>query len=211
MQNFYDRKLGLHNRKSIFADLINNNTLAKQANFFKEFFKEKKQVGAIAPSSKFLMKKMLKPIDFNHAKCIVELGPGNGVFTKGILDRMSSDAHLFSFELNETFYQHIKQDISDHRLTLLNKSAEKIGEVLAENGISKADYIISSLPLAVIPSPIKEKILDTAKEYLSSKGKYIQFQYTLNAKKLLEERFSEVKIDFTPANIPPAFVYKCSN
>lgn len=184
--------------------------MAKQANFIKEFFKEKKTVGAIAPSSKFLMKKMLKPVNFENAKCIVELGPGNGVFTKGILDRMRSDAVLFSFELNETFYEHIKRDINDHRLVLLNESAEQIGNVLKEHGIEKADYIVSSLPLAVIPNDIKLKILDSAVEFLSKDGQYIQFQYSLNAKKLLEERFDSVKIDFTPANIPPAFVYKCS-
>lgn len=185
--------------------------MAKQTKFIKEFFREKKQVGAIAPSSKFLMRKMLKPIDFTAAKCIVELGPGNGVFTKGLLNKMSADCQLFSFELNETFYNHMNADINDHRLTLLNESAEKIGEVLKENGIEKADYIVSSLPLAVIPTPIKNAILDSAKSYLAENGKYIQFQYTLNAKKLLEERFSEVKIDFTPVNIPPAFVYRCSN
>lgn len=185
--------------------------MAKQAKFFKEFFREKKQVGAIAPSSRFLMRKMLKPINFERAKIIVELGPGNGVFTKGLLDKMNSDCRLFSFELNETFFSHIQSEIKDHRLTLLNQSAEKIGDILKANGIEKADYIVSSLPLAVIPGPIKTNILDNAQKYLSEHGKYIQFQYTLNAKKLLEERFSKVKIDFTPVNIPPAFIYRCSN
>lgn len=157
------------------------------------------------------MKKMLKPIDFKSAKCILELGPGNGVFTKGILDRMSADCKLISFELNEHFCDYIKNQINDHRFTLLNRSAEDIQDVLKEFGIGKADYIVSSLPLAVIPTEIKSNILDGAKKALTEKGKYIQFQYTLNAKKLLEDRFSEVKIDFTPVNIPPAFVYRCSN
>lgn len=154
---------------------------------------------------------MLKPINFEKAKCIVELGPGNGVFTKGLLDKMSSDCLLISLELNEAFYTQIKSEVSDHRLVLLNKSAEQIGTILKEHNIEKADYIVSSLPLAVIPNPIKSNILDGAKKHLSEDGKYIQFQYTLNAKKLLEQRFAEVKIDFTPVNIPPAFVYRCSN
>ncbi|CAG5080129.1 Ornithine lipid N-methyltransferase [Parvicella tangerina] len=157
------------------------------------------------------MRKMVKPIDFSKAKVIVELGPGNGIFTKGILERMSSDARLYSFELNETFYQHIKSELSDHRLTLLNETAEKIGEVLQADNIEKADYIVSSLPLTVIPTEVKTRILDNAKAHLAEDGAFIQFQYTLNAKKLLEERFDDVKIDFTAANIPPAFVYRCSN
>ena len=59
-------------------------------------------VGAVAPSSKFLMKKRLKSVDFSKAKVIVELGPGTGVFTKGILDKMTDDAKLFSFELTSS-------------------------------------------------------------------------------------------------------------
>ncbi|MCB9188006.1 MAG: methyltransferase [Flavobacteriales bacterium] len=185
--------------------------MAKQASFIKEFFKARRQVGALAPSSKFLMKKMIKPIDFSTAKCIIELGPGNGIFTKGILEQMNSDCKLFSFELNQSFYEQIKSEINDHRLTLLNRSAEDIISVIEEYGIEKVDYIVSSLPLTVIPSEIKTVILDRAKNALSDDGKYIQFQYTLNAKKLLEERFSSVKIEFTAANFPPAFIYQCSN
>ena len=156
------------------------------------------------------MKKMLEPIDFESAKVIIELGPGNGVFTKGLLKKMSSDAKLFSFELNTSFFELIESTIKDPRLILLNMSAEKIGEVLKEHGITEADYVVSSLPLAVIDASIKNDILDAALAHLNPKGNYIQFQYTLNAKKLLESKFSAVSYKFVPANIPPAFVYKCS-
>jgi phospholipid N-methyltransferase len=185
------------------------NSLRKKSAFVKEFFREKKQVGAIAPSSKYLMKKMLEPIDFGKAKVIIELGPGNGVFTKGLLAKMSADSKLFSFELNSTFYDLICGNIKDERLILLNKSAEEIQSTLQEHGIEKADYIVSSLPLAVIDAPIKNAILDAAVSHLHPEGIYVQFQYTLNAKKLLESKFKQVKYKFVPANIPPAFVYSC--
>ena len=70
---------------------LNNKTriLAKKSGFFNEFLKERKTVGAVAPSSKFLMKRMFAPIDFDKADVIVELGPGNGVFTKGLLAEKS--------------------------------------------------------------------------------------------------------------------------
>ena len=185
--------------------------LKKKSTFVKEFFKEKKQVGAIAPSSKFLMKKMLKPIDFSTAKVVIELGPGNGVFTKGLLDKLTKDAKLFSFELNENFYDLIKSDIVDERLILLNKSADCIMEVLAEHNIDEVDYVISSLPLAVIDASIKQAILDASVKALKPEGKYVQFQYSLNAKKLLESKFKNVSYKFVPANIPPAFVYTSTN
>ena len=42
--------------------------------FLHEFIKHPKHTGAVAPSSKILAKKMVDVIDFNKAKCIVELG-----------------------------------------------------------------------------------------------------------------------------------------
>ncbi len=153
---------------------------------------------------------MLKPIDFSVAKVIIELGPGNGVFTKGILEKLDKDAKLFSFELNETFYDLIKADIKDDRLILLNESAENLKEILAQHGFESVDYVVSSLPLAVIDEPIKNTILDAAVKVLKPEGKYIQFQYTLNANKLLKSKFKKVSHAFVPANIPPAFVYTCT-
>lgn len=193
--------------------MLNNKTsiLANKSKFFNEFLKERKTVGAVSPSSKFLMKKMIAPIDFSSAKVIVELGPGNGVFTKGLLNKMTPDARLFSFELSQNFYDHINLKISDKRLILINDSADKLEEYLQKEGITEVDYVVSSLPLAVIPEEVKTKVLNACVKVLGEKGKYIQFQYSLNAKKLLKSKFKDVKHKFVPVNIPPAFVYQCNN
>lgn len=185
--------------------------MAKKSKFFNEFLKERKTVGAVSPSSKFLMKKMLAPINFEKAKIIVELGPGNGVFTKGLLQRMSPEAKLFSFELSENFFKHINLKIRDERLTLINDSADKLEQYLNIEGITEVDYVVSSLPLAVIPEEVKTKVLNACVKVLGAKGKFIQFQYSLNAKKLLQSKFNDVKHKFVPVNIPPAFVYQCNN
>lgn len=178
--------------------------------FISEFFKNKTEVGAVAPSSKFLGNKMYGEIDFSKVKCMVEFGPGTGVFTKEILKRMKPDACMIIFETNPSFYYKLKEEIKDERAIIVNESAEKIGEYLALENQDKADYIISSLPLTVFPKELKENILNGAVEYLSDNGQYIQFQYSLNAHKLLKEKFNSVKLAFSLINIPPAFVYKCS-
>ncbi len=178
--------------------------------FISEFFKNKSEIGAVAPSSKFLGKKMYGGIDFSKVKCIVEFGPGTGVFTKEILKRMNPEASMIVFETNPSFYEKLKKEIKDERALILNESAEKIGEYLSLKNHEKADYIISSLPLTVFPKKLKENILKSAVENLSEKGQYIQFQYSLNAHKLLKENFGSVKLAFSLINVPPAFVYKCS-
>ena len=82
--------------------------MTEKKTFLKQFLKEKKMVGSIRPSSRFLTEKMLENVDFNSAKVIVELGPGTGVFTKKIIEKMAEDAVLLVFELNDNFFNLLK-------------------------------------------------------------------------------------------------------
>jgi phosphatidylethanolamine/phosphatidyl-N-methylethanolamine N-methyltransferase len=183
--------------------------MAKKSAFLKQFWQEKKMVGAMSPSSRYLAHKMLKNIDFKKSRVIVELGPGTGVFTKKILEEMAKDAKLLVFELNDNFYEALKTEIQDPRMILIHDSAEHIQRYLNEASLLHADYVISSLPLANFPNKLKTAVLNASYDSLKNNGKYIQFQYSLNSRKALEDRFQAVHISFTPLNFPPAFVYTC--
>ncbi|NRA11736.1 MAG: methyltransferase domain-containing protein [Crocinitomicaceae bacterium] len=181
--------------------------MATKGSFIKQFFKDKQMVGAVAPSSRFLGRKMLENINFDKAKLIIELGPGNGIFTDIILQKMAPDAKLIVFELNEDFYKALSGRVSDPRVEILHESAEFMGKYIPE-GV-EADCVVSSLPLMVLPEVLRVNIVNTSHKVLKPKGQYIQFQYSLQSKKLLKSIFSTVSIKFTARNIPPAFVYTC--
>ena len=77
-------------------------------------------------------------------------------------------------------------------------------------GYSKADYIVSSLPLTIIPKEISHDILVKNFEFLATNGAFIQYQYSLTYYKKLKEVFgNSIKLSFEPLNFPPAFIYKC--
>ncbi len=65
--------------------------------FLHEFIKHPKHTGAVAPSSKILAKKMVDVIDFNKAKCIVELGPGTGGFYEGDYEEKKEGNNISSY------------------------------------------------------------------------------------------------------------------
>ena len=94
--------------------------MPNKRSFLKQFWKEKKMVGAMAPSSRFLAKKMLKNIDFENARILIELGPGNGVFTEKIIEKMHPDAKLlvFEFQIFRKFLKNILLCQFDHLLLL---------------------------------------------------------------------------------------------
>jgi 16S rRNA A1518/A1519 N6-dimethyltransferase RsmA/KsgA/DIM1 with predicted DNA glycosylase/AP lyase activity len=179
--------------------------------FFTEFLKPvKNNIGAVAPSSKYLVKKMVDPIDFTKVKCIVEFGPGTGSITLELLNRMPQDAILIVFEINKEFCEKLKE-INDSRIRIISDSAENLETYLKKNNIARVDYIVSSLPFSLIPNTIVRNILKIVKRVLNPKGAFIQYQYSLNAYTKLKNTFKKVDLNFTPINLPPAFIFTCTN
>lgn len=173
------------------------------------FLKNPKQTGSIAQSSKFLTREIVKNVDFKSSKCIVELGPGIGTFTKAILEKSNPDAKIICFELNKTFCSYLNKNFDDKRLIVVNAGADKIKDNLKKFNIEEVDCIISGLPFRNFPDKDKKKILKEIKDALSYKGRFILFQYTNNLSKMLKSHFKKVSRRFVPLNIPPAFVYAC--
>lgn len=182
----------------------------KKKDFIKEFFKERKTVGAISPSSKALGKKMMNNVNFNDANVIVEYGPGTGVFTRTIIEKMKPSAQLLVFELHEPFFKKLEKEFeNDDRIHVIFDSAHNIQKHLTEFDLPAADVIISSLPLTNFDQTLTMRILKSAHDALTTNGLFIQFQYSLNARKLLKRIFESISLQFTVNNIPPAFIYTC--
>src|SRR3989338_3119949 len=173
--------------------------------FIKEFMKNWNEVGSITPSSWFLIQKMLRTIDFDTARIIVEIGAGSGCITRELLKNMKTDSQLIIFETNTEFYRELKK-IHDSRITVHNEPAVNIRKQL---GGKQVDHIVSGIPLATLSPEDKENLLVICYKTLMPQGQYIQFQYSLESRGNLKNIFDEVKIGFTPLNIPPAFVYTC--
>ena len=184
--------------------------IRKRTVFFKEFLKKGNQNGSITPSSIFLCRKMISTIDFASAKCIVELGPGEGVITREILKKMGPETQLFLFEMNKSFIDEFLQ-YKDPRIHVINDSAEFIAKHLQEYGIDKVDCVISSLPLSLFDPALKERILDESQRVLRPDGVYMQYMYFTDMAEPFKQRFKNVERDFVPLNLPPAFVYTCHN
>ena len=149
---------------------------------------------------------MLKNIDFNSSKLLIELGPGTGVFTDLIIEQMAKDAQLYVFEVNKNFYANLVDKINDPRVKILNDSAENIDKYINK----EVDVIISSLPLMVFSNELRENVITTSYKSLKKDGIYLQFQYTLQSKKILQKTYDKVDVSFTIKNIPPAFIYSCT-
>jgi phospholipid N-methyltransferase len=183
--------------------------MGKKITFFKEAVKSMKTSGSFVPSSKFLVRRILKNIDFEKSTVIVEYGPGNGAITKEILKRLNPNAILLSFEINDVFYDNLKKS-DNKQLVALKVSAEDVQKEVEKLGFKKVDTIISSLPLSILPKELAKDIIKKSHKILKDKGQFVQFQYSVNFLKQFKVIFkNKVELEFEPLNFPPAFVYIC--
>lgn len=173
--------------------------------FFRTAVKNFRSTGAIASSSPALVKKLVAPLPGDRPVKVIELGPGDGCVTRAILSRISPDSELTAFEINGTFIQ-LLNSIQDDRLSVLPVGAEQLREYFQENSV---DYVISSLPLSMIPKDVKAEILRQSQLALKPEGQFYQYQYALQDYSLLKDYFGRVTVSFTMANLPPAFIYTC--
>ena len=178
----------------------------KAIDFLKECVRQFRTVGTLVRSSPFICKRIAKSTNLKSGECIVELGAGDGVITNYLLETMPSDATLIAFELNDKFSEKLKQ-INDPRLIVVQDDANNIGHYLDKYAQGEADCVVSTLPYVMWPDEVGIGILTKVHQRMKPGARYIQIHYSLLAKKLYLKIFGNLKLQFEPFNLPPAFIY----
>ena len=88
--------------------------MQEQINFLKVALSDR-QIGAMTRSSKYVVKAIMRNLSDLSLRRVIEYGPGDGVITKAILNRMPKDGQLIVVETNLRFLK-ILRDIKDPRL-----------------------------------------------------------------------------------------------
>jgi len=179
--------------------------------FLKEYIKHPRTVGALLPSSPRLVKQMIAPINFEQATCIVEYGPGTGVFTEEIIQHKCEDTVFLIVEYNKEFYHELQRKYEGIKnVHVVCDSAEHTYKYLQQYKIKKVDYIVSGLPFTSLPKDVSTKILQVTKDLLGDHGHLILFQYSRFKQNFLKSFFMDIRTERVIRNVPPAFVFTCS-
>ncbi|MFP4686522.1 MAG: class I SAM-dependent methyltransferase [bacterium] len=170
-----------------------------------------RELSTIFPSSRFLARKIADQLDLDQPRLIAELGPGDGALTGEIVDRMDPESRLFLIEINDFFSRQLQKMYGNHQksaaIKVLNRSADELDQICAEEGIEGLDYVVSGLPLTTLPDSLAMSILRTVRDSLKPTGRYVQFQYSLDYKEKIESVFGPVQLHRVWRNIFPARVY----
>jgi len=179
----------------------------KKRQFLLNALKQPLKTGTFLPSQKYLIQKMIAPIDAKRCRCVVEFGAGDGCITRKLRRKLPSDCLLLSFEINKEFLRNKRSFSKD--VVFVHDDVVHLEKYLAQYNVLELDYIVSSLPLTNIPKEKMMQILQIANKYLKKDGLFIQYQYSPASLRSVKQVFFDVDVQFTPLNLPPAFVYVC--
>jgi phospholipid N-methyltransferase len=177
--------------------------------FARNFFRHPRMLGSIVPSSRFLIKQLLEPINWARARVIVEYGPGVGGITSEVLRRMRPDGTLVAIEMNPDFVTYLRRSIPDARLRVVEGSAAEVDEILGRFGLARADYVISGIPFSTMPDAVRERILRKTHDVLEQGGAFLVYQFSTRVLQDLKRIFGYVGRKFEPLNVLPAHLFIC--
>jgi len=175
--------------------------------FFRNWMRTPLAIGAIAPSGRLLARLMATGV--KPGARVIELGAGTGTVTRAILESGVRPQDLYMIEQNEEFAGILRRRFPHS--PVIQADARSLADHTAELPAG-FDFVISGLPMLLVPRPQKMRILSQAFDLLRPNGCFHQFTYAARCP-VGRELCSVLKlagslIGFTPLNLPPAFVYR---
>lgn len=172
--------------------------------FYKALLKGFKTTGALAPSSKHLAKAMARALPPNFNGTIVELGPGTGAITRGLIDHGISQHNIIAIESSIEFFKHMRQEFPEVK-TILGQ-AEHLSKILSPTQLPVA-AIVSSLPLRILSLETQNNIMREIDKVLAPAGYYIQYTYSTKKNPFSESKaYQHIYSHLVWINLPPARV-----
>ena len=188
-----------------------SNTLKTHLHFLWAALLKQQQMGAIMPSQRFLVNRMIAPVPQDYRGRIIELGAGSGALTLRLAARCPM-ARILACEINRSLAQVNRSNlaaagIDSGRVEVVADSAETVLAQLGRKASDKPDFIISGIPLGNLAANQALAIIDAVRETLRPGGMFVQFQYFLADRKKIRARFARMRTVPVFLNFPPAFVY----
>lgn len=181
--------------------------------FVKAALRSPGAIGAIAPSSAFLARRMVSDLKLGPGQLLVELGPGTGPMTEQIRQILPNPAAYVGIERDAHFVSLLGRRFPE--LRFVQGSAEHAVQHIAAIEHQQVGAIISGLPFASLPPSVQDGIVGSLKQMMQPGTIFRTFQYVhawplptaMRFRRLMNGLFGKGRVSRPiMRNVPPAFV-----
>jgi phosphatidylethanolamine/phosphatidyl-N-methylethanolamine N-methyltransferase len=175
--------------------------------FWRRWISDPKGIGAVAPSSPGLTRRMAREVVLREGEVVVELGPGTGTVTQALIKAGIPEDRLILVELDPEMHAFLVAKFPE--ATVLQGDAADLNEIIPPKWRGRVSAVVSSLPLLSIPLDVRRRIALAVFQVMAPKGHLIQFTYSPFSP--LRNAVPDLKSErtgFAAFNIPPATVWR---
>jgi phosphatidylethanolamine/phosphatidyl-N-methylethanolamine N-methyltransferase len=173
--------------------------------FLRSLVARPRAIGAIAPSSPALARKIAEQIDPTIPGSVLELGPGTGVITEALIARGVSVDRLIAIEADPDLAKLMRERFPD--LRIVEADAFDLDRSLPSEESGPLAAAVSGLPLLNFP-PVKRRALIAAALARMLPGRpFVQFSYGFTAPVPADREIGVEQAGLVLANLPPARVW----
>jgi len=188
---------------------------ADTTRFLAAFLRSPGKIGAIAPSSPYLARRMLHGVDLDGDRAVIEFGPGTGPFTRALEAALPDPSRYLGIEHNRDFVDLLARRHA--AMKVVHGSAEDAVSHAADAGIEPESIamILCGLPFASLPESVQAGVVDALRQLLRPGAVFRTFQYVhswplpaaIRYRRMMAEHFGPCQRSRAVLrNLPPAFV-----
>jgi len=173
--------------------------------FWRSLVARPRAIGAIAPSSPALARKIAAQVDPAVPGTVLELGPGTGVVTEALIARGIAVERLIAVEADPDLAALMRERFPG--LHVVEGDAFDLDRTLPREASGTLSAVVSGLPLLNFPPARRRTLIATALSRMPTGGSFVQFSYGFAAPVPCDSEISVEQAGLVLANLPPARIW----
>jgi phosphatidylethanolamine/phosphatidyl-N-methylethanolamine N-methyltransferase len=176
--------------------------------FIKNFLKNPKSMGAVAPSSNALGRLICNSLRVQSDSYVIEIGGGTGSFTRALIKGGVQPTNLVVIEIHPELCAFLKKKFPD--VLVIQGDATHLRDILPPHIMGHVSAVISGIPLLNLSEQEQRALLDSSFDVMDDDGAFLQFTYSpisplkgIKNIDVVQKRLGRVLW-----NIPPATVWQ---
>ena len=178
--------------------------------WWKQVLQDPSSMATLVPSSRFLASAMASAANINEQSFVIELGPGLGHITSGLLAAGARGDHVVALELQPSLAK--MMSIRHPSVRTFAVDARYMNFLQRDLSLPPAHAVVSSLGLRNMDNATVEHILRAARAALRDDGVFVQYTYGRRdpvATNVLERTgWRSEKVETVLRNTPPATIFR---
>ena len=177
----------------------------EEVRFLRALAASPRAVGAVAPSGRALATAIAQQLDPSRPGHILELGPGTGSLTRGILARGFARERLTVVEYDKDMAATLAAELAPVRV--VHGDAFDLERTLAPHPHEPFTAIVSGIPLLNFSPAKRRALLDSAFACAEPGAPFIQYSYGFHPPVAASDNMAVEMTAFVWLNLPPARVW----